>query len=266
VNLDADIPGANTVLRGPVGGSVTNIFTSSRRNLGDRYSSPLSYFDFPFPIETKDFNAIKRDFGSVILGGGGLFWHEERIKSIIDRTRGALVSWGVGHNSEGKKSLRWPAFMSRFTLHGVRDWAAGFNWVPCASCMHPVFDIEYRITREVVHYEHRRRRTGLKDLPMLRNIEPRFEDVIGFLGSASVILTNSYHGAYWGALLGRTVVIVQPFASRFFHMRHQPAIANNDDWKGALPLARSFPEALVECRAANREHFERVRELLSGTR
>jgi hypothetical protein len=97
---------------------------------------------------------------------------------------------------------------------------------------------------------------------MLRNIEPQFEEVIAFLGSGSIILTNSYHGAYWGTLLGRKVVIIRPFSSRFFHMRHQPAITESQNWQGTLSKARHFPEALAECRQANRIHFERICEHL----
>lgn len=241
---------------------VTNIYTANKRNLGDRLSSPLAYFNFPFPVELKDFNSIDRDFDHVILGGGGLFWNEGRIKRIVERTRGRLISWGVGHNTDGQFNIRWPKWMERFALHGVRDWGAGFNWVPCASCMHPIFDRQYEITSEIVHYEHRKRRTGVAGLPTLRNIEPRFEEVIAFLGGGAVVLTNSYHGAFWGTLLGRTVVIVRPFSSRFFHMRHQPAIVENQNWQQAAREARAFPEALAECREANRVHYERVCEQL----
>ena len=41
-----------------------------------------------------------------------------------------------------------------------------------------------------------------------------FEKAIEFIGSGDVVVTNSYHGAYWGLLLGKKVEMGDPLKSR----------------------------------------------------
>ena len=45
------------------------------------------------------------------------------------------------------------------------------------------------------------------------------EYVLDYLGSAEIIYTNSYHGAFWSLLLGREVIIPKssnPLSSKFY--------------------------------------------------
>jgi hypothetical protein len=88
--------------------------------------------------------------------------------------------------------------------------------------MHPAFDLEYEIEHEVVYYGHHplaplewARELGLG--PVLTNAGTDMARVVAFLGSGRVIVTSSYHGVYWGRLLGRTVV-PQPRGSKFWHL------------------------------------------------
>ena len=47
-----------------------------------------------------------------------------------------------------------------------------------------------------------------------------FEDVVAFLGSGAVIVTNSYHGAYWATLLGRPTVLWNPWCSEILLLKY----------------------------------------------
>jgi len=124
--------------------------------------------------------------------------------------------------------------------------------------MHDIFDKEFKIKNQVVVYEHKNfpMKNINVDFPKMKNGDS-FEDVINFLGSAELVITNSYHGAYWATLLKRRVVIMQPFSSKFFGFRHPLVIANNFDIKDIknIPI---YPNALNDARKANIKFAKRV--------
>ena len=126
--------------------------------------------------------------------------------------------------------------------------------------MHPIFDRDFNIEHKIVIYEHKNfPLSGIGDLyPKITNKYP-FEEIIEFLGSAEVIITNSYHGAYWATLLGRKVVILQPFSSNFFGFHHPLLVANNIDDIKSLTELPVYPNALLEAREANLKFLEKVR-------
>jgi hypothetical protein len=186
--------------------------------------------------------------------------HNDVAKKWVDWATCKTVAWGMGHNTHGSENLEWPSWTSRITLRGIRDWPNTGIWVPCASCMHPAFDIEYKIEHDVVVYNHRDIQTGIKGFPTKDNSEETMADVVPFLASGSVVITTSYHGAYWATLLGRKVIITNPFSNRFLFMKHSPFVTAASNWESAKPLV--YPEALTECRQANREFHTRVLELI----
>jgi hypothetical protein len=236
---------------------VTNVYAIHPNNVGDIASSPLLYFAFPFPVDRHSIDRPAAAFEHVIFGGGGLQFFAQ-VERICRLATGRVISWGMGHNAHGGRGIRWPAYMDRFALHGIRDWGAGFPWVPCASCMHPVFDLEHPVRHDVVVYEHREFRLNIPHLPTMTNAVSTMDEAVRFLGSGETIVTSSYHGAYWGVLLGRRVVVVAPFSSKFYHFRRQPALSTRAEWRSCAKAAPVFPEALAECRAANRDHFANV--------
>ena len=42
---------------------------------------------------------------------------------------------------------------------------------------------------------------------------------LAFLASGETVITSTYHGAYWGLMLGRKVIVV-PWATKFLGFRH----------------------------------------------
>lgn len=177
--------------------------------------------------------------------------------------------WGVGHNGPlDKKSqdLEYPSWMLEFKLAGIRDYGQSTTWTPCASCMHPALQKEYEIKNKVIWFEHKKQLVkdfGQDPVPRFINSGNNIEQTIELLGSAEVILTNSYHGAYWGTLLKRKVIVVDAWSTKFFYMRHAPYILERgEDWKTAVEKAPIYPTALKECRAATEKFWRRIQSKL----
>lgn len=280
--------------------SIVNLHRRDR-NIGDLMSAPTLYFDFPNAkvIRAEVTDVEEMDLGSchVILGGGGLF--DEFFLSSIERIRarlstGKLVAWGVGQQLDyGKwwrdyRSFPYEQYLKGIDLVGVRDYGAGLPWVPCASCMHETFDKVREPKHEFVVFSHRSRPVPIQGWPTLRNDQADFEETVDFLGSGETVITSSYHGMYWGLLLGRRVLAF-PFNSKFLTNKYPvtmyPAVwqrrtglsakihklfgrevstyacKTKVGWRVAAAASRAFPEVLRECRERNRAFYQDVLEL-----
>ena len=249
---------------------IASFYLKNRPNLGDRYSSPTLYF--PRLKETAFFCPLTAQLPkvwhqkTVLVGGGGLIANQAfqpSMKALVTYRPRILVAWGIGHNAHGRREISCPAYLEKFDLVGIRDYGFQYSWVPCASCLHPGFDHKYEITEEFVVYENALcSRVPIVGFKKLDNTEESLENVLRFLGSANTVLTSSYHGAYWATLLGRNVIIVNPFSSKFFGFKHTHPIADESNWRSKLHEVRSYPEALEECRRANVDFSEKVLSLI----
>ena len=225
----------------------------------------------------------------VIFGGGGLIGMERhnnhtdvlQVLSEYALRGGKVVLWGVGHNRisdfetwyRDHKNHPYPAFIRNF-LVGVRDQNVSHNWVPCVSCMCSVFDKKYEAENEVAAFLHGDESDGflkhLDGVPVYYNLGKNnrsdrwasFEAAIAFIASAKLIVTNSYHGAYWAKLLQRDVIAI-PNSSKFLSFKYNitlcPDIAA---WKHYRSSSSSNCDALSECRTANSDFSLRVVEFL----
>lgn len=189
----------------------------------------------------------------------------------IDTKIGPRILWGAGHNSRDKDtdsySFSYPKYLNKFHLVGVRDWDTDYRWVPCPSCMHPAFNRTYEIKNEVVWFEHKKRLIEGKCLdalptPRMLNTGQNLEQIAEFLGSAEVVVTNSYHGVYWATLLGRKVVCI-PWGSKFNMFKHPPTTATEKNWVDKISEAIAYPTALEECKVENLKFFEDVIKLMN---
>ena len=193
--------------------------------------------------------------------------------SRLDRKVGARILWGAGFNDRVTDNLydvEWPDYMGRFDLVGVRDHGADFRWVPCASCMHPLFNRQYEITNEIVWFEHKKRLLDNKTFdkipaPRMLNTGQNLQQVLEFLGSAETVITNSYHGVYWATLLGRKVVCI-PWGSKFHAFKHPPTMATDKNWQDMIPKAVSYLDALDECRTVNKDFYQDVVNIIDKKR
>lgn len=216
-------------------------------NAGDRWSSPLEYFEFPgHEVVIGDMRAppdVRPDL--VIYGGGSITASPD-----FHAWPCPVVAWGVGHHV---RTEPWHEAMAAeharaaavCALYFPRDRVPGLEqaWTPCASCMHPVFD-EALEPRYLMARYSAARRIDVSDGagPHMTNEGGTIEEAVRFLASGELVITSSYHGAYWAGLLGREVRVV-PWGSKFEYL---PALS------------------LAECRAANRRAYQSVLELLNG--
>jgi hypothetical protein len=272
---------------------VWNLHHLAFGNIGDRECTPFRWFaelaDDQLDLRDASLNGevAERLSGEVVvLGGGGLFlplcW-QLYVQPLLDRGN-TVIGWGIGHHHDNvhlgpdEKVSDWSTSvgryrddypLERFRRLGVRDWNTGLRWVPDASCMHPAFDAPYTVDHDVVVYEHGVLEPIPLAAPKMSNVgETAFEDVAGFLASGRVVVTNSYHGAYWATLLKRQALLWQPWCSKFLLLRYPLPWVGPDTWEQAAAEAPTYPGALAECRAANAafadDVFADLRELTAG--
>lgn len=230
-------------------------------NVGDAVCCPADYFDFGASVEIVRIGMPIPPCDAVIFGGGAL--GNKVGKRAAAAAAKIKIAWGLGDTRHGAMTAE-PA-PSGFDLYGSRDdGQPGAEWVPCASCMSPLFDADREIRHEAVLYFNRRRpRPAVVGIPENHN-EAGFAEAVEFLASGAVVVTNSYHGAYWATLLGRGVVIIDCYSSKLCQFRHKPAYAESGDWMNALPAAVNHSGSLHESRAANRKFFDRVMNLIAA--
>ena len=176
--------------------------------------------------------------------------------------------WGAGHNGSDDTEfhrIKWPKVLSRYNKVGIRDYNENsrFTWAPCASCMHPAFDKTYAIKNDVIWFEHKKQMIkdfGKEPIPRFVNSGDNIDQTIELLGSANTILTNSYHGAYWGTLLKKRVIVVGGiWSSKFKFFKHQPVIlGKKEEWEMYRESAPIFENALEECRTATQSFWQTI--------
>ncbi|MBC7360377.1 MAG: hypothetical protein H5U10_17760 [Desulfacinum sp.] len=287
--------------------TLVNIHRKNTGNVGDIYSSPCRYFDFPgFNVKHCDINdeidcVFREDVKVVICGGGGLLnnYFMKKFGKMKEASGGRLfIAWGIGQHEDHHgwqlhyNEFSYDDYIGWFNLIGIRDYGFEYPWVPCVSCMHPIFDKEWKITSEYIVFEHKNFQIPIEGVPRLKNHGVEFEKAIEFIASGETVITSSYHGAYWGILLGRKVIVF-PFASKFYTLRYPvivyPALwkarrscysklmsiagftpekkagrvcVNYGFWNKIKAYARAYPEALDECRRKNIEFYEMCMNLI----
>ncbi len=197
------------------------VYRKNTRNIGDLSCCPKSYFEefknYP-SIDILALKDIKLKNKIFIVGGGGLFqsFFYEKIKILEKLSKNNIVIyWGAGTDNTATEKLTDLSFLKNSKLVGLRDKNTKYDFVPCASCMSELFDkySDTEILHDTVLYLHKDYSipyiTYAKDYPYITNKDNKsFEEIIKFLASTKIIITNSYHGAYWGCLLNKKVIVL----------------------------------------------------------
>jgi hypothetical protein len=192
---------------------------------------------------------------------------------LVDKTMQTLPRftspkyvWGAGHNAPSGDAV-YPDALAQYQQVGIRDWNSGspYAWTPCASCMHPAFRKEYKIRHKAIWFEHKKqlikdKAFGPAPVTRFTNSGNDFGFTIETLASAEVILTNSYHGVYWGTLLKRRVILVEPWSTKFKYFKHVPLVIGADqDWITMMDQTTVHEHALEECIAATESFWNKIR-------
>lgn len=190
------------------------------------------------------------------------------IKKYLDKLQTEkrnMFLWGAGHNGEipKKEEIKYPDWLAEFNEVGIRDYGKGFTWAPCASCMHPALRKNYTIKNDVVWFEHKKQLVkdfGNESIPRFINSGTNIDQTIELLGSANTILTNSYHGVYWGTLLKKKVILVGSWSTKFLMMKHPPTILEKgENWRTAADRTTVYNTALDECISATESFWNKIR-------
>lgn len=232
--------------------------SSDRLQLEKLWSETWITADSKYESISKEFHTAYQDLIS-------------RTLEKIDKVTAPRAVWGAGHNGPDAtdfSSIRWPRALAKYKLVGLRDYDPGsrFNWVPCASCMHPALRKNYTIKNDVIWFEHKKQLIkdfGKDTIPRFINSGDNVEQTIELLGSANIILTNSYHGAYWGILLKKKVIVVGgAWSSKFNFFKHKPFILGKKDyWRDVVDQATIYNHALDECVAATEDYWNKIKRL-----
>lgn len=269
---------------------ILNLHRLDTSNIGDIFCAPYHYAHWLRGSEAVDIlsfyraqrsrppESVARDFPRIVVGGGGLIdieFFQPSIDFLLSLTQfgSKIVFWGVGHNEW--KIADWRKLKHRYrqvfpegVLIGTRDFNSGFPWCPCVSCLSPHFDKPvsdishptsvYLHTGSVERRLHENR--VFSGLPILANDAP-LEQVISFISKTDLLLTDSFHGAYWGILLGKRVIAF-PSSSKFYSLKHPVPLCDPEDWRNHVGLTNIYNGALEECRLRNQKFSHLALEFL----
>lgn len=247
---------------------IQSVHYIDKNNTGDMMSCPLEHFKINAEIRKLhiyDIDKLNIDL-PVIIGGGGLLQQgnsSKNIEKIINNNKAPVIIWGIGFNTNYKKKDDYvPDFINNASLCGIRDYGLdGIKYVPCASCMHGSFMNEYEIKNEVVCFEGNK--LGLSIPTMGCGSGANMNEIIKFLGSAKTIITSSYHGMYWGALLKKEVIVIpNADSSKFFYFPVKLPHATINNWRSFLGTGNKY-NILNEFRSINIDFAKNVSDLLN---
>lgn len=261
-------------------------------NAGDYFSNPALYFDFsPLRIVTVTWKELARANYShhlregrpILFGGGGVFeasrWREALISRLSEHH--PLFSWGAGTNRPLQQNIERilnsdeanaPTMrLELFQRVGLRDFRSTsgqayrgkVTFVPCASAMHPTFEIESPLARDAGLVKHASLSENFpynipEEIPSISMDLRRhsIDQIVGFIASSEVVFTTSYHAAYWASLFGRPAVVPEPISSKFCYLQQRPIYARQS-LKTDLLRARAMETRplLDESRKLNIQFF-----------
>lgn len=262
------------------------LYRKDPHNCGDYWCSPQLYFDKFKNFESYDIFNLDNNFqfkNFLIVGGGGLgkkIFHKKL--QILEKIKvnKKIICWGVGFNEfdflkrnllitkiELAKKVSFNPF-NNFDLQGIRDYGLSFkyDWVPCVSCLHPLFKIirnKIAKKRIGIFYHHRMRLNiaGIENEDYMSNYGTDLEEKLNFISNYEYIITNSYHGVYWAHLLNKKVLCL-PVKSSLLNFPNQPTFIKNDTNNKILDESKNFPNFLEECIEANLKFYQKVMKFI----
>ena len=224
-------------------------------NIGDQACSPFDYFDWGAATVSDVRKADTPAYDVGIYGGGKIFGGLAKYAGVRRDTGAINIAWGVGTVQSFPLSLRYAKARRRMDLIGSRDFTdKRYTYAPCPSCMAQAFDAPAAPEHEVVFYAHAGKtdmaKAAIPDgVPVLSNECDSFDQALAFIASGATVVSNSYHGVYWGLLTGRKVLCL-PFSNKFGGYRLSPGYGTLETWQSDLAKAQAQPEMRDIVRAA----------------
>lgn len=224
-------------------------------NIGDKSCSPYDYFEWNDATVTDVRHADTPDYDVGIYGGGKIFGGLSRYAGVRRGANAINIAWGVGTAQSFPISLRYARARRKMDLIGSRDYGdTRYTYAPCPSCMSPLFDAPPAPQHDVVFYAHAGKTTKMGiDIPdSIPTIDNNCEDLktaLTFISGGATVVSNSYHGVYWGLLMGRRVLCL-PFSNKFAKYRLPPHVSTARNWLSEIHNAKAQPDMLGLVRGA----------------
>ncbi|MEM9411456.1 MAG: polysaccharide pyruvyl transferase family protein [Planctomycetota bacterium] len=251
---------------------IAEVNLKQTNNVGDQLASPTRYFDFP--TATIDYvhpdSENLADYDLLIIGGGDILPRLkllERCEQLPKKTRVVIWGAGCGDRRPGFKEKWLERWASISDIFAPREALVG-ECCPCPSCLDPVFD-ERPFTATglgVGIYSNKKTRPLARDDGSLlgaHNEQP-VEEVVSFLRSHEEIISSSFHGGYWAALLNKPVVTVA-FNRKFYDQPYNVIVTQSlEEATSKLDEASSLNNAglLRLARERNRKVAIEVQRLI----
>jgi hypothetical protein len=279
---------AKAVLKGPIThNGVLNIHRHDPNNVGDFYCAPHLYFPelhqkvLDIGEMRKTSPVVRRQWAKsvrsndLIIGGGGLlnlphFQQQMQLFAELGRLGKKTVLWGPGHNDPDFEGFKQPAQyqvdLNSFGMVGLRDYSAPGTWVPCVSCLHPIFDQKVDEIHEVgvllgkKSANNPQRLEALNNLPTSHNATD-LKAMVEFIGQCNTLITDSYHAMYWALLMERKVVVI-PTTTKFLDFKYPVPVSDFNNFKSVLSKAVRYTGILEECRDINTAYAKKVFDYL----
>lgn len=266
---------------------IVNVHRKNTPNRGDLESAPCKYLVpqdniyyidiLECSIDNENIYKILDRAEIIILGGGGLLDNskfEAGFKFLKDNFINKLVIWGVGSNYTGNTKSIFS--LDGITHVGLRDKVflkerTNFDWVPCASCLHPLFTSFQKKSLKRSLFQ---RNYGLfinnsgqsafeleesskVDSDVLGNFKVSIYEILDFIVSSKVMITTSYHGVYWSMLLGNEV-FAKSTSIKFKTFKYDINLIRSNKWWDDI-YTYEQPSILKECRDANISFFNKIK-------
>lgn len=256
-------------------------------NAGDYYCSPELYYDFENYqvikinthklVSSESTSELKLKDAIIIFGGGGIIDVTKRMNSFYKNLdpSNKCFHWGSGSNRLNPEKTHWELntdeieikddTLKNFILVGRRDYLDSYyenhTYVPCVSCKLPYLKLKYKIKRRIGVVDHMSIKINKRfKFPRISmNLDKfKIDEIIKFIGESEIIITSSFHAAYWALLLNKKVIINKNWSSKFDTLKYQPALFSGNLERDIRSCIVPPADYLKECIELNDAFYQRV--------
>lgn len=165
-------------------------------NLGDDYCTPDRYFNITIPGQFK------------IIGGGAYIEYGLKRLKKLNINPNNVIAWGIGQSDKDATELTIDKLP--YLSWGIRDKKALRDpnyFLPCVSCLNDKIISQPKSNKTLVYInaEHTFDNNISKENILVMKNDVRIDEFLKKWQECDTIVTNSYHGIYWGLLSGRSI-------------------------------------------------------------
>ena len=84
------------------------------------------------------------------------------------------------------------------------------------------------------------------------------KQIIKFIGESEIIITGSYHAAYWSQLMNKKVIINGNWSSKFDTLKYKPVLLSDNIENDILALKTVPKNYLDECININDNFYKKI--------